>query len=310
MDIPVYLVAGFLDGGKTNFINSVLTDGFASEARTLLICCEEGEEAYNPNALLNVFTATVEDQDELTPAFFKKLEKQYRPEQVLIEYNGMWSMEPLYRTGLPSNWILYQIMTMIDANTFELYLANMGQIMMEKVMEADLIIFNRCTPELAKQLRSRNLRMANRRADIFLEFTDGTSDQYMTDDMSPFEIKDNQLDVPDDEYGIWYVDLMDHPERYEGVTVRYKAIMCHSKKFKGVDCPGRFAMVCCENDMQFLALVCVGGEEMARFKNKEWMEIEATVKTEYHDAYQDKGPVLYVTSARACEKPKVETVSF
>ena len=36
MDIPVYLVAGFLDGGKTNFINGILEDGFAQDAAPLL----------------------------------------------------------------------------------------------------------------------------------------------------------------------------------------------------------------------------------------------------------------------------------
>ena len=48
MDIPVYLVAGFLDSGKTNFINGVLEDGFARQDKTLLLRCEEGEEEYNP----------------------------------------------------------------------------------------------------------------------------------------------------------------------------------------------------------------------------------------------------------------------
>lgn len=69
------------------------------EDKTLLICCEEGEEEYDPHGLFNVFTNTVEDQAELTPELFKKLEKQYRPKQVIIEYNGMWMMEPLYRDG-------------------------------------------------------------------------------------------------------------------------------------------------------------------------------------------------------------------
>ena len=101
MDIPVYLIAGFLDAGKTNFINGILKDGFAAEDKTLLICCEEGEEEYDPHGLFNVFTYTVEDQAELTPELFKKLEKQYRPKQVIIEYNGMWMMEPLYRDALP-----------------------------------------------------------------------------------------------------------------------------------------------------------------------------------------------------------------
>ena len=66
MDIPVYLIAGFLDAGKTNFINGILRDGFAREDQTLLICCEEGDEAYDAKALDNVFTVTVESQEELT----------------------------------------------------------------------------------------------------------------------------------------------------------------------------------------------------------------------------------------------------
>ena len=154
--------------------------------RTLLICCEEGELEYDPRVLGNVFTYTVDDPAQLTPELFKKLEKQYRPKQVIIEYNGMWMMEPLYRDGLPANWILYQIMCLVDATTFDVYLKNMGQLMMEKVLNADLLIFNRCNEELRESLRKRNLRMANRRADIYLENEDGTSEEYVTDDMAPF----------------------------------------------------------------------------------------------------------------------------
>ena len=309
MDIPVYLIAGFLDAGKTNFINGILQDGFAREDRTLLLCCEEGEEEYDPKALGNVFTYKIDDPEDMTPEFFKKLEKQYKPKQVIIEYNGMWQIEPLYRTGLPDNWILYQIMTLVDANTFEPYVKNMGQLMMEKVTNADMLIFNRCNEELRASLRSRNLRMVNRRADIYLENEDGTSEEYVTEDMAPFDLSGGHLDVADDDYGIWYVDMMDNPGRYDGLTVKFKALMCHSKKFKGVHCPGRFAMVCCEKDMQFLALVCKG-EEQAKYKNRDWVEITATVKKENEEAYQGEGPVLYLTDIKPCEKPQNEVVSF
>jgi len=215
MDIPVYLITGFLDAGKTDFINGILKDGFAAEDRTLLLCCEEGETEYDPKSLFNVFTYTVDDPAQLTPEFFKKLEKQYRPKQVIIEFNGMWSFEPLYREGLPANWILYQIMCLVDATTFEPYLRNMGQLMMEKILNADMIIFNRCNEELRKALRGRNLRMVNRRADIYLENTDGTSEDYVTEDMAPFDLSGGHLDVPDNDYGIWYVDMMDNPQRYD-----------------------------------------------------------------------------------------------
>ena len=309
MDIPVYLIAGFLDAGKTNFINGVLEDGFASKDRTLLICCEEGEESYYPNVLSNVFTTTVEDFEELTPDFFKKLEKTYKPQQVIIEYNGMWNIEKLYNELLPANWILYQIMTLVDARTFEMYAKNMGQLMMEKIMAADMLIFNRCNAELRAALRSRNLRMVNRRADIYLENQDGTSEEYATEDMAPFDLSSGHLDVPDEDYGVWYVDLMDATDRYDGLTVKFKALMCHSKKYKGVHCPGRFAMVCCEDDMQFLALVCKG-EGLEKFKDRAWVEITATVKKEMDRAYEGVGPVLYVTEIHECEKPKEEVVSF
>ena len=309
MDIPVYLIAGFLDAGKTNFINGVLQDGFAREDRTLLICCEEGEEDYYPSALSNVFTTMVEDFEDLSVEFFKKLEKQYKPQQVIIEYNGMWNIEKLYRQCLPANWILYQIMTLVDASTFEMYTKNMGQLMMEKIMSADLLIFNRCTDELRAALRGRNLRMVNRRADIYLENVDGTSEEYVTEDLAPFDLSSGHLDVPDDDYGVWYVDMMDATDRYDGLTVKFKALMCHSKKYKGVHCPGRFAMVCCEDDMQFLALVCKG-EGLDKFKNRDWVEISATVKKEHDAAYEGVGPVLYVTDIKACDKPKQEVVTF
>lgn len=309
MDIPVYLITGFLDAGKTDFINGILKDGFASEDRTLLLCCEEGETEYDPKVLFNVFTYTVDDPAQLTPEFFKKLEKQYRPKQVIIEYNGMWSMETLYREGLPANWILYQIMCLVDAGTFEMYVKNMGQLMMEKITNADMLVFNRCTPELRDSLRKRNLRMVNRRADIFLENVDGSSEDYLTGDECPFDLSQDVIDIPDDDFGVWYVDVMDHPDRYNGKLVHMKLIMCHSKKYPGIHCPGRFAMVCCENDIQFLGLIAKG-DTLDQYENRDWIEVTARMSAEKHKAYKGVGPVMNVLSVAPCEKPAQEVVTF
>ena len=234
MDIPVYLVAGFLDSGKTSFINGILEDGFAREDRTLLICCEEGDEEYEKKALDNVTVVTVDDEEELTLAFCKELEKKHHPKQVLIEYNGMWQMEKLYREVLPANWVLYQIMTFVHAPTFELFVKNMGQLMMEKITNADMIVFNRCDDKL---------------------------------------------------------------------------IMCHSKKFPGIHCPGRFVMTCCENDIQFVGIVAKG-DSLKAYKNRDWVDITATVKKEHLDAYEGEGPVLYVERITTTSKPAQEVVSF
>ena len=309
MDIPVYLVAGFLDGGKTNFINGILEDGFARQDRTLLICCEEGEEEYNPRALDNVTVVTVDEESNLKCSWLKELEKKYKPKQVLIEYNGMWQMERLYREVLPANWVLYQIMTFVQASTFEMYAKNMGQLMMEKITNADMLVFNRCTPELRDALRSRNLRMVNRRADIYLENEDGTSEDYLTGDECPFDMDQEIIDIPDDDFGVWYVDVMDKPDRYDGKLVHMKLLMCHSKKYPGIHCPGRFAMVCCENDITFYGLIAKG-DGLDQYENRDWIEVTARMSVEEHAAYQGKGPVMNVISIAPCEKPAQEVVTF
>lgn len=308
-DIPVYLIAGFLDSGKTDFINGILEDGFARKERTLLICCEEGELEYNSKALDNVTVVTVEDEEDLKCSQLKAWEKQYKPKQVLIEYNGMWQMERLYREVLPANWVLYQIMTFVEASTFEVYAKNMGQLMMEKIANADMLVFNRCTPELRDTLRSRNLRMVNRRADIYLENTDGTSEDYVNDDVCPFDLKQEIIDIPDDDFGVWYVDVMDYPDRYAGKMVHMKLVMCHSQKYPGIHCPGRFAMVCCENDIQFLGLIAKG-VGLKQYENREWIEVTARMAVEKHEAYKGKGPVMHVISIAPCEKPAEEVVTF
>lgn len=308
-DIPVYLVTGFLDGGKTNFINGILVDGFAREDPTLLLCCEEGEEEYEAKALDNVTVVNIENEEDLNPSFLKALEKQYNFNQVIIEYNGMWQLKRFYEGCLPANWPLYQIMTFVHAPTFEMYVKNMGQLMMEKIMNTDLLVFNRCNEQLREDLRARNLRMVNRQAEIYLENEDGTSEDYQLGDESPFDLEQDVIDVPDDDFGVWYVDVMDHPDRYNGKTVHMKLVMCHSKRFPGINCPGRFAMVCCENDIQFLGLIAVG-EQLAQYNNRDWIEVTAKMSLENHEAYQGEGPVMNILTAVPCEKAKQEVVTF
>ena len=309
MEIPVYLITGFLDAGKTTFLNGILLDGFAEEDKTLLLRCEEGEVEYDKNALKNVTVVPVEDEDDLTPEFCKKLEKKYHPAQIIVEYNGMWQMDPLFEDTFPENWTLYQIMTFIYAPTFELYAKNFGQLMMEKIINADMVVFNRCTEELKKTLRARNLRMVNRAADIYLEDTGGESENYLTGDEMPFDMTPDLIEIPDDDYGLFYVDAMDNPDRWNGTKVHMKLIMCHSKNFPGLDCPGRFVMTCCENDIQFVGILAKGNG-LDSYRDRDWVEVTATVRNEYVDAYEGEGPVLHIETIAPCEKPEDDVVTF
>ena len=58
MEIPVYLFTGFLESGKTKYMQETLEDKRFNEGeRTLLLVCEEGEEEYDPSTFAspNVF---------------------------------------------------------------------------------------------------------------------------------------------------------------------------------------------------------------------------------------------------------------
>ena len=259
--------------------------------------------------LKNVTVVNVEDLDELDRAFFDDLERKYDPEQVLIEWNGMWPMQKLIEEDLPDNWLLYQVMTIVESATFENYVRNMGQIMMEKIINADMLVFNRCTDELAEALRSRNLRMVNRRAEMFIEYTDGTVEAYADPDECPFDLSADAITVADNDYGVWFVDIMDHPDRWVGKTVNIKLVMCHSRQFPGVCCPGRFAMVCCEEDVQFLGLIAEG-DGLTAYNNHDWVNISAKVSLEEREAYQGKGPILNVLSLSPAEPAVPDVVNF
>ena len=311
-EIPVYLVCGFLDAGKTEFLKSVLTpDGLADGSRTLLFRCEEGEEEYDEQALKkrNVVLVPIEEQEELTTQLLLDCEKKYRPEQVIFEYNGMWSMEELDREILPEHWILYQIVHVVESPTFQMYAQNMASLMMEKLRNADMIIFNRCNDELKEVLRKRNIKMLNRRASIYLEFEDGSTEDYDSG-VPPFDMSREALELSDADHGIWDTDVQAHPARYEGKKVRYRGMVAKSDKFPaGSFVAGRFAMVCCAQDTTFLGMICFS-PDVDRVKTRDWVWVTGEVRQEYVKLYNGDGPVLHTLSVEPADPPEEELVYF
>ena len=309
-ELPAYLVWGFLESGKSTLIKETLNqDYFNDGEKTMILTFEEGEVEYDKEMLekTNSFVVNIENMEDFTKEFVRGCQRNYYPDRVMIEYNGMYSIDDLMDVVDETDLELYQVIVTVDASTADLYLKNMKSMFMEMFKMADLVIFNRCDDNTNMGSFRRSIKAVNPRAQVGFERADGK--EMAQDELLPYDVNADVIKVEDEDYGIWYVDMMDNPDRYEGVEVSFKAIMCHSKKFKGVHCPGRFAMVCCDKDMQFLALVC-RGEGLENFRDKEWVKIHATVKKEKCDAYQGDGPVLYVSSIAATTKPANEMVSF
>ncbi len=310
--VPVYVVNGFLESGKTSFVQETLSDPYFSDGgNTLLIACEEGEEEYDDHILesYDVTLVTALEKEAFTEEFLEDCRKKYKPTQVMIEYNGMWGMQLLRDIQMPKGWFLAQGITLVNAGTFDLYMQNMKSLFMDMAQDSDLVIFNRCVEGTKAASYKRNIRAANPRAQVEFEKEGGELFEY--EEELPFDLEADIIEIGDIDYGIWYLDAMDHPEHYEGKTVRFKAMVMKPKGLEpGFFAPGRRAMTCCADDTVFLGFLCKS-QNLDKLRNKQWLTVTAKVKSEVRKEYSgEEGPVLYTKALKSADKPEEEMVYF
>ncbi|MBO5550604.1 MAG: TIGR03943 family protein [Lachnospiraceae bacterium] len=308
-DIPVYLFTGFLESGKTKFITETLKEGqFRDGNKTLYIICEEGVEEVPRKALdENMFVPyTVENEEDVSFDLFMKLDLDHDPDRVVIEYNGTWEPEKVIE-AFPEHWLLAEGICTIDASTYQDYLANMKQMMTRQFTYADLVIFNRCGLEQDLPMFKRTVRALNRRSQVVFEMKDGTINNNVKEEL-PYDINSDVIEVEDDDYGIWYIDVFDNLETYKDKTVKFKGIVYKPKKSKDdVFVPGRFAMTCCAADIQFVGFPC---KWKGARKLKEKTAVYVTARIGSVETQDGNAPVLYADAIEITDPPEEEVVYF
>ena len=307
--IPVYAFTGFLDSGKTKFIQETLEDErFNAGERTLLLVFEEGEEEFDFSAYphQNVYLEVL-DQETVTEKDFKALMKKHRPERIVAELNGMQLVGDLY-ARFPAEWVIAQEVMFADSTTFMAYNANMRNLVMDKLTGAQMVVFNRLPKDADVMPFHKLARAASRRVDIMYEFTDGSTQFDDIEDPLPFDINAPVIQIEDDDYALWFRDVTEEPEKYQGKTVRFKAQVAMLRRDKnGMFAPGRFVMTCCVDDIQFCGLPCKWADAKD-LKPRSWVMVEATIAAEKHRLYKgDMGPVLTALSVTPAA-PAVEDV--
>ena len=320
--IPVYLFVGQLESGKTKFIQETMEDpNFDSGDKTLLLICEEGEEEYNPKkfAFPGVTVKVIEDKAEMNPQNLAKLEKESGAGRVVIEYNGMWLLQDL-ANNLPENWIVYQCIATADGTTALTYARDnsMRSLLLDKIARSELIVFNRAEAvnnDDARQELHKLVRQASRKCDIAYEFKDGSVAYDDIPDPLPFDVDAPVIEIPEEFFGVWYMDCMDDPKKYDGKTVKYLAQVCQTPQAgKGAFVPGRFAMTCCVQDIQFVGMPCKY-DDYKSLEQRSWITITAKINVKYHPIYKGQtpdstGPVLTALSVEPAEKPAQDVVMF
>ena len=306
---PVYMINGFLESGKTEFITFTLEQPyFRIKGKTLIILCEEGENEYDPKLLAKSRSVVevIDEEEDFTPAKLIELEKKHKPERIVIEYNGMWNSK---NVKLPWHWKIEQQITIIDGSTFPMYYTNMRSLLAEMIRKSEMIIFNRCDGVEDLGSYRRNVKAVNPGAEVIFEDEDGEIDEIFEEDL-PYDLNQDIIVLDDEGYGIWYLDSMDHLDRYIGKKLQFIAMVLKPEEFpKGYFVPGRMAMTCCADDMAFLGYACEfpGAEDL---QQKEWVKVTATVSKQYWADYKGEGPMLHAISVEKTKAPKEEIINF
>lgn len=310
--IPVYLFTGFLEGGKTRFMQETLEDKrFNSGERTLVLMCEEGIEELDPSKFSSkyVYIQSVEDFDDLSPEMLTDLVKKHRAERVLIEYNGMWLLSDLARV-LPKEWVVYQEFMFVDARTFLPYNANMRTLMVDKLTTAELVVLNRANDSIDKEEIHKIIRAISRRCNIAYEYADGHVEYDDIEDPLPFDMDAPIIEIGDDDYAIWYRDMSEELQKYAGKTVRFKGIVARNARLpEGIFIAGRHIMTCCVNDIEYSGLVCKW-DKANTLSQRQWVMVTASIEIRFNRIYGGKGPVLTILDVQPAEKPEKEVATF
>ena len=293
-EIPVYVFTGFLDSGKTKFIQETLEDvRFNAGERTLLLVFEEGEEEYDFSTYphQNVYLEVL-NQQTVTTKELAQLAKKHKVERVVAELNGMQQVGDLYMR-FPEDWVVAQEVMFADSTTFMAYNANMRNLVMGKLVGAQMVVFNRLQKGSDTMPFHKIARAANRKIDILYDYTDGTTEFDDVVDPLPFDINAPVIEISDDDYAIWYRDVVEEPQKYDGKTVHFKAQVAMLRSDKdGMFAPGRFVMTCCVEDIEFCGIPCRYSKPR-ELESRSWVMVTAKVKAEKHRLYKgDIGPVL------------------
>lgn len=312
-DVNVYLFLGFLDSGKTKFIQETLEDPrMENGERTMLLVCEEGEEEYDISRfkVKGVKIEVIDNAEDLNEATLEYLTKKNRAQRVVVEYNGTWLLQQFF-DAMPESWVINQMMTFFDAATFVNYNKNMRQLVFDKINMTQMVVFNRFKGEYSQDEYHKIVRGISRRPDIVYEYIGGKAVFDDIEDPMPFDKDAPVIEIADKDFALFYRDLSEKPQEYVGKTVKFKGMAAVSKKVPaGCIVMGRFIMTCCEADIAYDGFAVKTNNLLQGIATKDWLTVTAKVGIEYSAVYRKQGPVLSATALERSEPlPREEQVA-
>ncbi len=280
--IETRLVQGFMDSGKTTFIQDcILNDYFHKYGSTLILCFEQGESEYDIAALRERRTEVAffgDEEEENVTAFCLRMINEHHPDRIYVEMNAM--MQGL-REALPPVMNITYISVWVEWKTMDLYVRNLQQLLNQMVSEAHQVTFRGCPSKDLLAPYSQLFRLMNHKATYLRQDPMGYHEKAF-DLFVPWSLDENEIEITQETYLLFWLDAADHPEHYDGKMIRFtsplevrvsgngigsgsgiqstdRSAASGDRQNAGKDySAGRIVMTCCMADLQFMSFPLAG----------------------------------------------------
>lgn len=308
MNKPVYIFTGFIDAGKTTAIKTSMQDPhFNDGTKSLLISLEDGEIAYDEKFAKKTNSTIINlTYSEFTHKKMEELENSYNFQRVIIEFNGTENLDDFINEGFIKSWELAEVMCFIDTNTFELYINNLRQIFYNHIKNSQVVIFNRYSTQDKRFLRT-NIKAINPYTQIIYE---NTNNQIVAENLEDiFDLTKSVLEINDSDFGLWYLDILDFPSKYEGKKIKLKAKLTGKiENNENAAFFGRKAMVCCEDDIADISVPALYFN-LKNIDPDKYYLISGDIHL-LNDTNGQQRAVIYIDEAIEAQAPENELVNF
>ncbi len=302
-EVPLFLINGFLESGKTSLIKEIVENNTEYQNdTTVIIACEQGEIEYDEEwcKKYGVHVEYIESQDEFTENYMKNLDKRYMADRYVIEFNSFFDID---KQDFPRYMVIYQQITLIDASTFKVMFNNMKNVFSKMVKYSSLVVFNRCDGVTELGQFRRQIRGMNQQAQIAFEQANGSLTTMLEEDL-PYDLSKSEIAFEEDVYPVWYTEVFDNYEKYFNKTFKFKTFVRDITDETLVI--GRNVMVCCENDVQFLGYE-LKNDCNAKVKVGDCIYLECTVSREFSKLANEEVVMLHAKNITIL-KPEKEKV--
>ena len=300
MGIPVIIIKGIFESGKSYFIKDSLIRGdFGDLGKVLILSQEEGVEEFDDEFLAK-YNATFDylDKDEWHPKAINDVIRKHKPQVIFLECNQMWGNDVYY----PSYFDVQQVITIIDGSSFTTYFQSMRQLFYDMIKESELVIINRAevSPETAKIKKS--IKVISSGIEVIALDKQGNQIRLASD--LPYDVSRDVIRLKLADFGDFYVDSFESVERYDGKTIEFECMALFSNELPPKTfVAGRGALTCCMDDIQTIGHLC-SYQDGDNIKPESWILL--TAKIHYLDFNGERRLVLEYLKSRELPIPSPE----